>query len=80
MYAFTKFIWIYPVKTLTSGETRDKLRIQQETLSSPEGIITHRKPALTSGDFQEYCKNKGIAHYTVTTGQPRSNGQESIKL
>lgn len=73
--AYTKFTWIYPVKTLTTEETLDKLRLQQQTFGSPERMITDRNAAFTSNDFQEYCRSENIMLYTITTGQPRGNGQ-----
>lgn len=73
--AYTKFTWIYPVKTLTTEETLEKLRLQQQTFGAPERIISDRNAAFTSNDFQEYCKDENITHYTITTGQPRGNGQ-----
>lgn len=72
---FTKFTWIYPTKTLSTEETLDKLRIQQQTFGSPQKIISDRNAAFTSTNFQDYCKEEGITHYTITTGQPRGNGQ-----
>lgn len=73
--AYTKFTWIYPVKTLSTEETLDKLRLQQQTFGSSERIISDRNAAFTSNDFQQYCKEENIIHYTITTGQPRGNGQ-----
>lgn len=73
--AFTKFTWIYPVKTLTTEETLNKLSLQQQVFGSPERIITDRNAAFTSNDFKEYCQNENITHYLITTGQPRGNGQ-----
>lgn len=72
---FTKFTWIYPTKTLSTQEVIDKLRIQQQTFGSPHRIITDRNAAFTSNDFAQYCTEEGISHYTITTGQPRGNGQ-----
>lgn len=72
---FTKFTWIYPVKTVTTEETLSKLIIQQQTFGTPQRIISDRNAAFTSNEFQNYCKEENIAHYTITTGQPRGNGQ-----
>ncbi|CAK1581582.1 unnamed protein product [Parnassius mnemosyne] len=72
---FTKFTWIYPTKSLSTDETLDKLRVQQQTFGSPQRIISDRNAAFTSKDFQDYCEQEGITHYTITTGQPRGNGQ-----
>ncbi|CAK1603490.1 unnamed protein product [Parnassius mnemosyne] len=60
---------------LDKDETLDKLRVQQQTFGSPQRIISDRNAAFTSKDFQDYCEQEGITHYTITTGQPRGNGQ-----
>ncbi|CAG5059798.1 unnamed protein product [Parnassius apollo] len=60
---------------LDKDETLDKLRVQQQTFGSPQRIISDRNAVFTSKDFQDYCEQEGITHYTITTGQPRGNGQ-----
>lgn len=72
---FTKFTWIYPVKTLTTEETLSKLTLQQQTFGAPHRIISDRNAAFTSNEFKKYCEEENIVHYTITTGQPRGNGQ-----
>lgn len=72
---FTKFVWLYPVKSTTSRETIDKLKIQQKTFGNPFRIISDRGTAFTSNEFREYCDEENIQHVTITTGVPRGNGQ-----
>lgn len=76
--AFTKFVWLFPVKSTTSRETIDKLRIHQQCFGNPARIITDRGTAFTSNEFQEYCTEEGIEHIQITTGVPRANGQVEI--
>lgn len=73
--AYTKFTWIYPLKTLTTEETLEKLRQQQQVFGAPDRIITDRNAAFTSNNFQDYCRKENITLHTITTGQPRGNGQ-----
>lgn len=73
--AYTKFVWIYPVKTLTSKETVDKLRLHQKDYGNPRRIITDRGTAFTGKEFEDYCNEEGIEHIKITTGIPRGNGQ-----
>lgn len=72
---FTKFTWIYPTKTTCTEEVLDKLKIQQQTFGSPQLIISDRNASFTSNAFKEYCESENIIHHTITTGQPRGNGQ-----
>ncbi|XP_063364028.1 uncharacterized protein K02A2.6-like [Cydia amplana] len=73
--AFTKFVWIYPVKTLSSKETVEKLKLHQKDYGNPCRIVTDRGTAFTGKEFTEYCEEEGIEHVKVTTGVPRGNGQ-----
>lgn len=73
--AFTKFVWIYPTKTLKTDEVLQKLRSQAEVFGSPQQIISDRGAAFTSQEFEQYCQDEGITHKKITTGQPRGNGQ-----
>lgn len=72
---FTKFIWLYPVKTTNTIEVLDKLIKQSAIFGNPRRIVSDRGSTFTSHDFKEYCKDEGIEHVTVVTGLPRGNGQ-----
>ncbi|XP_028042638.1 uncharacterized protein K02A2.6-like, partial [Bombyx mandarina] len=72
---FTKFVWIYPVKTVTAKETVEKLRLHQKDFGNPRRIITDRGTAFTGSEFREHCEEEDIEHVTITTGIPRGNGQ-----
>ncbi|KMQ83277.1 blastopia polyprotein [Lasius niger] len=73
--AFTKFVWLYPVKTTSSQNALQKLNQQQAIFGNPARIITDKGPAFTSNEFEEYCKEENIEHIPITTGIPRGNGQ-----
>lgn len=72
---FTKFVWIYPTKSLKTEEVLQKLKSQQACFGSPLQIISDRGTAFTSQDFEKYCEEENIKHHKITTGQPRGNGQ-----
>ena len=72
---YTKFVWIYPVKTLTSKETVEKMKLHQKDYGNPRRIVTDRGTAFTGNEFQDYCEEEEIEHITITTGIPRGNGQ-----
>ena len=73
--AFTKFTWLYPVRSTTAEDALDKLKSQQKTFGNPRRIITDRGSAFTSKVFGDYCTEENIQHLQITTGVPRGNGQ-----
>lgn len=73
--AFSKFVWIYPTKTVKTSEVLDKLKLQQKTFGNPTRIISDRGAAFTSSEFREYCAAENIDHILITAGVPRGNGQ-----
>lgn len=72
---FTKFTWLYPVKTLTSQEVLTKMETQKNVFGNPKRIIADRGTAFTSNVFQDYCKLEKIDLVHITTGVARANGQ-----
>ncbi|GFY73688.1 transposon Tf2-6 polyprotein [Trichonephila inaurata madagascariensis] len=73
--AFTKFTWLYPVKTVSAENALEKLKLQQKTFGNPVRIITDRGSAFTSKLFNDYCTEENIQHLQIATGIPRGNGQ-----
>ncbi|GFX37704.1 hypothetical protein TNCV_1261411 [Trichonephila clavipes] len=73
--AFTKFTWLYPVKTVSAESAREKLKQQQKTFGNPIRIISDRGSAFTSKLFNDYCDEENIQHLQIATGVPRGNGQ-----
>lgn len=73
--AFTKFVWLYPVKTVTSKEAIDKLKMQKSIFGNLGRIISDRGTGFTSTEFKNYCCKHGIEHIKITAGFPRANGQ-----
>ncbi|GFX11244.1 transposon Tf2-6 polyprotein [Trichonephila clavipes] len=73
--AFTKFTWLYPVKTVSPESALEKLKQQQETFGNPIRIISDRGSAFTQKLFNDYCDEEKIQHLQIATGVPRGNGQ-----
>lgn len=73
--SFSKFVWIYPVKSTTAADAIQKLDVQRAIFGNPEHIIADRGSAFTSNLFGEYCKTNNIHLTLTTTGVPRGNGQ-----
>ncbi|GFX47184.1 transposon Tf2-8 polyprotein [Trichonephila clavipes] len=73
--SFSKFVWIYPVKSTSTKDALDKLILQQTIFCNPSKIITDKGSAFTSTEFQKFCQEESIEHVQITTGVPRGNGQ-----
>ncbi|GFT21984.1 transposon Tf2-9 polyprotein [Trichonephila clavipes] len=73
--AFTKFTWLYPVKTVSAESALEKLKQQQKTFGNPIRIISDRGSAFTSKLFNDYCDEENIQHLQIATGVPQGNGQ-----
>ncbi|GFS47832.1 transposon Tf2-6 polyprotein [Trichonephila clavipes] len=50
---FTKFTWLYPVKTVSAESVLEKLKQQQKTFGNPIRIISDRGSAFTSKLFND---------------------------
>ncbi|GFT00864.1 hypothetical protein TNCV_4053251 [Trichonephila clavipes] len=73
--AFTKFTWLYPVKTVSAESALENLKQQQKTFGNPIRIISDRGSAFTSKLFKDYCDEENIEHLQIAAGVPRGNGQ-----
>lgn len=73
--AFSKFVWIYPVRSTSTRDALERLLLQQTTFGNPSRIITDKGSAFTSTEFETFCQEQSIEHITITTGVPRGNGQ-----
>lgn len=73
--AFSKYVWIYPVKSTDVDEVLKRLESQREIFGNPHTIIADKAGAFCSIKFDEYCKAHNINLHLITTGVPRGNGQ-----
>jgi len=73
--SFTKFVWLYPVKSTTTKEVISKLELQKQIFGNPAIIISDRGTVFSLLEFSNYCKQEEIKHSMITTGLPRANGQ-----
>ncbi|XP_037944267.1 uncharacterized protein LOC119677070 [Teleopsis dalmanni] len=73
--SFSKFVWLYPTKSVGVEEVIERLNKQSMVFGNPAVIISDRGTAFTASRFKEYCTNEGIKHLLIATGVPRGNGQ-----
>ncbi|GFY47036.1 transposon Tf2-6 polyprotein [Trichonephila inaurata madagascariensis] len=72
--AFTKFTWLYPVKSTTLEDALDKLKLLQKTFGNPKRITDKGSPFHSKG-FDDCCTEENIQNLQITSGVPRGNGQ-----
>ncbi|GFS51639.1 hypothetical protein TNCV_550311 [Trichonephila clavipes] len=73
--AFTKFTWLYPIKTVSAESALENLKQQQKTFGNPIRIISDRGSAFTLKLFNDYCDEENIQHLQIAKCVPRGNGQ-----
>ena len=72
---FTKYVWLFPTKTLETVEVLEKLRVHQQAFGNPRRIVTDRNKAFTAGELEKYCGEGNIKHLSISTGVPRGSDQ-----
>jgi transposase InsO family protein len=65
--AFSKFVWLIPVREATSGATIKALRQRIfSAFSVPEVIVSDNATCFASHEFRKFCFKLGIKHVTTT--------------
>ncbi|KAG6464791.1 hypothetical protein O3G_MSEX014731 [Manduca sexta] len=73
--AFTKFVFIKPVRNTNA---QNVIRILDDifyTFRVPDRLISDRGSCFTSNSFKRYCHDKGVKHILNAVSSPKSNGQ-----
>lgn len=73
--AFTKFVFVRPVRNTKSLVAIRVLEDIFYTFRIPDRIISDRGTCFTSHAFRKFCLDKGIKHVLNAVASPRSNGQ-----
>jgi len=73
--AFSKFLTLYPVRTVAAKEACSRLLQYFKYYSKPFKIISDRGSCFRSETFQEFCQMHEIKHIKTAVGSPSSNGQ-----
>lgn len=73
--AFSKFITLYPVRSVKTKEVCSKLNEYFSYYSRPLRIISDRGTCYTSEMFKDFCKSHDIQHVLIAAGSPQANGQ-----
>ena len=62
--AYSKYPSIYPTTTVSSKSTMALLEEMFAHFGNPHSLVTDNASSFTSGEFQEWCKERGIVHFT----------------
>lgn len=73
--AFTKFLFVKPVKNAKTKQVKPFLEDTFQTFGVPRRIICDRGSSFTSGCFEKFTNNLGIKVVFNATATPRANGQ-----
>lgn len=73
--AFTKFIYIKPVKNLKSSTTIQVFNEYFALFGVPRRLISDRGTSFTSKEFEDYLNERGVKHILNAVAMPRANGQ-----
>lgn len=73
--AFSKFVWIFPTKTVTAQESVNKVKTLTAVFGNPKRIICDHGTSFTAEVFKEHCSSENIELVFTTVGVPRGNGQ-----
>ncbi|GFX08667.1 pro-Pol polyprotein [Trichonephila clavipes] len=73
--AFTKYTWLYPIKTVSAESALEKLKLKQKTFGNPIRMISDRGSTFTLRLFNNYWTEENIQQLQMATGIPRENGQ-----
>jgi hypothetical protein len=75
--AFTKFVWLFPMREETSKATIKVLKTQIfATFSVPESIVSDNAQCFKSREFRQFCFELGIRHITTSPYYPQPSHAE----
>lgn len=72
--SYSKWVEVFPMTTITSSETIEKLRECFARFGLPKTIVSDNGRQLTSTEFENFCSKNGIEHLTTAPYHPQSNG------
>jgi len=73
MDAYSKWLEVHRMKSITSTATIEKLREMFPTHGIPATLVSHNGSSFTSSEFQEFTTRNGIKHIKVAPYHPASN-------
>ena len=71
---YSKYPCIYPTTTVSSKSTMALLEETFAHLGCPHSLVMDNASSFTSGEFPEWCKDRGIVHLSGAPYHPAMNG------
>jgi len=76
---FTKFTILRAVKSTATKHVLNDLQDVTSYLGMPDRIVTDCGTALTSKDFEKYCKSNNVKQILIAVRTPRANGHAECR-
>lgn len=72
--AFTRFTWLFPVKTVGSTEVIIHLTNLFIIFGNPQTLISDRGTGFISREFEKFLQSRNVKHVLVAVAAPWANG------
>lgn len=72
--SYSKWIEVFPVRTLTSKETIEKVCEYKSRFGHISTLVSDNGTAFSSDEFKNFCMNRGTKHLRTAPYSPCSNG------
>ena len=72
--AYSKYPCIYPTSSISTKSTMELLEETFEHFGYPHSLVTDNATNFMAKYFQDWCKERGIAHLTGAPYHPATNG------
>ena len=76
--AFTKFVWLFPVREATSQKTIQCLKSIISSFGVPRCIVSDNASQFVSRQFTQFCFVSGITHTTTVPYYPNPSQAERV--
>ena len=76
MDAFTKFVWLAPVRGATSKTTINSLKRIFAIVGFPRALVSDNASYFVSRSFHSFCFDLGIKHVTTSPYHPQASVAE----
>ena len=76
--AFSKFVWLVPVREATSKSAVVVLRQIVASFGCPRVVVTDNATQFTSREFKRFCFDAGVEHVTTVPYYPNPSQAERV--
>ena len=76
--AFSKFVWLSPVREATTTQAVKFLKTIFSSFGIPRNLVSGNAKQFTSKEFHKFCFDSGINHFTTTPYYPNPSMAERI--